>query len=232
MKIEVKDAESLPAWMQAHVSEGHLDLTAIPEPEDVQGLKSALEKERKNAGQWAKFGSPDDVQSKIAELEEKAKGTGKGAEDAQAKLDAMKTDYEAKLAEKDNTLKGVFQRGAMSDLKAELAKAGFLPEAIEDIATGAMARIGFNDDGTPKVLTVDGSPQVGSGKDHGATLSDLAKELAASRPYALVDAGKGGGGKQPGNGGTPSKTVTRSQWDSMSHRERADFSKSGGKVTD
>lgn len=234
MKIEVKDATALPEWLQSHVTEGHLDLSAVPAPEDVSGLKSALQRERENTSAYSKYGKPDDIAAKIADLTEKAKGTGKGAEDAQAKLDAMARDYEGKLTGANDRINKMMQRSAQSDLKAELAKAGFIAEAIDDIASTAMSRLQFNEDGTPKVLTSDGKPMIGSGADHGATLADLAKELAASKPYAVRDSGKGGGGKPAGSqGGTPEqKTVTRAQWDQMGHGDRATHSKQGGKVVD
>lgn len=235
MKITIDDPSGLPEWMQSHVAEGELDLAAIPQPEDVSGLKTALQRERENARAWAKLGEkPEDVQAKLAELQEKAKGTGKGAEDAQAKLDALKQEYEGQIGERDQRINKMMQANAQSSLKAELAKAGFIPEAIDDIAATAMGRLEFNEDGTPKVLTSDGKPMIGSGADHGATLADLAKELAEAKAYAVRDGSKGGSGKPPGsNGGTPErKTVKRSEWDGMDHAQRAEFSKSGGKVTD
>ena len=233
MEIEVTDATGLPEWLQSHVTEGKLNLAKLPQPEDVSGLKSALQKERENVANYSKLGKPDEIAAKIADLEEKAKGTGKGAEDAQAKLDALKNDYEGKLTAAQERIGKMMQANAAASLKAELAKAGFIAEAIDDIAATAMARLQFNEDGSPKVLTSDGKPMIGSGADHGATLADLAKELAEAKPYAVRDQGKGGGGKQPGsNGGTPAKTVTRAQWDAMSHTDRAAFSKDGGKVTD
>lgn len=234
MEIEVTDATGLPEWLQSHVADGKLDLAKVPAPEDVNGLKTALQKERENAGAYAKFGKPDEIAAKIAALEEKAKGTGKGSEDAQAKLDAMKSDYEAKIAERDGRFQNLMTDRAKSDLKAELAKAGVVPEGLDMLATFAAQRIRFNDDGSPKVVTADGKPMIGSGADHGATLSDLAKELAGSMPYLVKDGGAGGSGKQPGSsGGTPEgKTVTRAQWDAMPHSDRAAHSKSGGKVID
>jgi hypothetical protein len=234
MKIEVTDATTLPAWLQGHVSEGSLDLGALAAPEDVSGLKTALSKERGNAAQWAKYGTPADMDAKIADLTEKAKGTGKGSEDAQAKLDAMKADHDTQNTAKDARITKMMQRGASSDLKAELAKAGFIAESIDDIASSAMGRLKFTEDGTAQVMTPDGKPMIGNGADHGATLADLAKELAASKSYAVRDAGKGGGGKPAGSqGGTPDKpTVKRSAWDLMSHPDRAAHSKSGGTVED
>jgi hypothetical protein len=234
MKIEVTDATTLPEWLQGHVSEGSLDLGALAAPEDVAGLKSALQKERENTSAYAKYGKPDEIEAKIADMTEKAKGSGKGAEDAQAKLDAMAKDYEGKMAGANERITKMMQRTAQSDLKAELAKAGFISEAIDDIASTAMTRLKFNEDGTPSVQTHDGKPMIGSGADHGATLADLAKELAESKPYAVRDAGKGGGGKPAGSqGGTPDKpTVTRAAFDAMSQVERAAHSKSGGAVKD
>jgi hypothetical protein len=75
---------------------------------------------------------------------------------------------------------------------------------------------------------------IGNGANGGATLSDLAKELAGSIPHLVKDNGTGGGGKQPGqNGGKPGqKTATREQFDAMSHVDRAVFAKDGGKVSD
>ncbi len=95
MKIEITDATTLPAWLQTHVADGHLDLGALAAPEDVAGLKTALSKERGNAAAYSKYGTPAEIDAKIAELTDKAKGSGKGADDAQAKLDAMAADYEA-----------------------------------------------------------------------------------------------------------------------------------------
>lgn len=234
MKIEVSDATALPEWLQSHVSEGHLDLAAVPKPEDVAGLKTALQKERANAQAWSKLGeAPDAVAKRIADLEKQAQGTGKGADEAQAKLDAMKQEYEGKLTGAQERIQKMMQRNASAELKAELAKAGFIPEAIDDIAATALGRLQFHDDGSPKVLTSDGKPMIGSGADHGATLADLAKELAASKPYAVRDAGKGGGGKQPGSqGGTPSgKTVRASELETMTPQAKAKFFRDNPGVT-
>jgi hypothetical protein len=234
MKIEVTDATTLPAWLQGHVSEGSLDLGALAAPEDVSGLKTALSKERGNAAAYSKYGSPDDIDARFAELTEKAKGNGKGSDDAQAKLDAMKAAYDTQDQAKDARITKMMQRGASSDLKAELAKAGFISESIDDIASSAMGRLKFTEDGTAQVMTSDGKPMIGSGSDHGATLADLAKELAASKSYAVRDAGKGGGGKPAGSqGGTPDRPTMKSDaFYSLNQAERMAFSKSGGKVQD
>lgn len=234
MEITIEDASGLPEALQALVHESKLDLTKVMPVEDLSGLKSALQKERGNVSAYAKHGTPDEIAEKIADLEAKAKGTGKGAAEAQEKLDALAAEKDAVIAKQEERITNMMQRNASSDLRAELAKAGFIPEAIDDIAASAMARLQFNEDGTPKVMTTDGKPMIGTGADHGATLTDLAAELAKAKPYAVQDSGKGGGGKPPGSdGGKPvQKTVTRAQFDAMSQYDRAEFSKSGGKVKD
>jgi hypothetical protein len=235
MKIEVTDVTTLPAWLQGHVSDGHLDLGALAAPEDVSGLKTALSKERGNAAAYSKYGSPDEIDARFAELTEKAKGNGKGADEAQAKIEAIKADYEGQLTGANDRIGKMMQRNASSELKSELAKAGFIPDSIDDIAASAMARLKFRDDGTASVLKLDGSTWIEANRpNQDATLADLAKELATSKSYAVRDAGKGGGGKPAGSqGGTPDKpTVTRSNLDAMSQVERMTFFKSGGAVKD
>jgi len=232
MEIDVTDPTGLPEALQPLVAEGKLDLSKLMPAEDLTGLKTALQKERANVGEYAKLGKPGEIADRMAALESAAAKPGKAGEEAQAKLDAMKADYDAKLADRDGRLSKLMQSRATSDLKAELAKAGIIPEGIDMLASFAAQRIQFNDDGTPKVLTSDGKPMIGSGADHGATLMDLAKELAGSNPYLVKDGGVGGGGKPPGsNGGKPDqKTVTREAFEAMSQTERMSHSKSGGKV--
>lgn len=219
MKIELSDLSGLPEGLKSVVeTEGgkhSLDLSKLMIAEDISGLKSALQKERGAASAYAKLGTPEEIAALISDLEEKASKGGKAGEDAQAKIDALKADYDGKLSAKDLKIESLMKANASASLKAELAKAGFIPEAIDDIAATALGRLEFNEDGSPKVLTSDGKPMIGSGADHGATLSDLAKELADAKPYAVRDGGKGGGGKQPNSGGTPQK-----KWAEMTSGEK------------
>lgn len=236
MEITLDAIDGLPENLRPLAAQADgkfkLDLSKVMPSEDLTGLRSALQKERENAGAYSKLGKPDEISKRIADLEAAAAKGGKGGEEAQAKLDAMKADYEGKLADRETRLISLMKRQANSELRAELAKAGVIPEGLDILAKFAEGRIQFNDDGTPKVMTHDGKPMIGNGPDHGATLSDLAKELAKTIPHLVKDEGKGGGGKPPNNGGTPQKTVTRAEFDAMSQGDRAAFAKSGGKVTD
>lgn len=216
MKIELSDLSGLPEGLKTAVEteddKSTLDLSKLMVAEDLTGLKSALQKERENVANYSKLGKPDEIQARIQELEENAAKGGKSGDEAQAKLDALKEEYEGKLTGANERLEKVMRKSATAELKAELAKAGVVPEGIDLLANFAGQRIAFNDDGTPKVMTSDGKPMIGNGPDHGATLSDLAKELAGSIPHLVKDEGKGGGGKPPqGNGGTPNGSLKRSE---------------------
>lgn len=210
-----------------------LDLTKLMPVEDLTGLKTALQNERANAGAYAKFGKPDELAKRISDLEAAAAKSGKGGEEAQAKLDQLKADYEGKLNDTQNRLTNLMRRNANAELRAELAKAGVIPEGLDMLSTFAASRIAFNDDGSPKILTADGKPMIGSGADHGATLADLAKELAKASPFLVKDAGAGGGGKPPNsNSGTGQKTMTRADFENLDAAGKAAAMKDGTKLTD
>lgn len=237
MEIEISDVTGLPEDIKGALvtadGKSKLDLGKLMIREDLTGLKSALQKEREATGAWAKFGKPEDVTKRLADLQAAIDKGGKGDADAQAKMDALTLAHKAEIDGRDTKLAALMRKMANSELRAELAKVGVIPEGLDILANFAASRIAFNDDGSPKVMTADGKPMIGSGADHGATLADLAAEMAKTIPHLVKDAGAGGGGKPPGSGGKPDAvTVTRSQFDAMSQAERAAHSKSGGKVVD
>ena len=217
-----------------------LDVEGAVGDAEVAGLRSALQAERADKESWSKVlkevGKPDRVLGKIAELTAAAKDAGSAsAADWQSKIDQLEAKHIETLTAKDQTIATLTTNRAGSDLKAELAKAGVIPSGVDALASLGSPRIKFHEDGRPNILTPDLSgPMLGTGKDHGATISDLAKELAATVPELVKAPGQPGSGKQPGNdqGGTPKKTVVRADFDSMSHTDRAAFSKDGGKVVD
>ena len=232
MKIELSDVSGVPDAFKSLVSEAEgkhvLDLAqAAQEFDRFKGKALTAEQEaidrRKALKAWEQFGTPEEVQAKLA----------KGVDPE------IVSQLQAKIAETEATWQkrwqGELSNRTMSDLKAELSKAGVVPEGLEMLANFGASRVKFNDDGSVKVMAADGStPMIGGGANGGATLADLAKQLAAGIPHLVADGGKGGGGKPPGQGGgTPGqKTVTRAQWDAMSHQDRAAHSKQGGKVVD
>ena len=238
MKFDIPEGAEVPDSFKAYVKDTDgkktLDVTGWETPTEMRGMKSTVVNLRGQVEEWSKYGKPADVQAQIDALTEKANGNGKGADDAQTKLDAMSLDYEGKLTARDERITKMMTRGASSDLKAELAKAGFVAEAIDDIASSAMNRLQFNEDGSPKVMTFDGKPMIGNGADHGATLADLAKELAEAKPYAVRSNMLPGGGKPPGpNGGKPNTpTMNRTQFNALERSDQSEYLRSGGKLTD
>lgn len=185
-----------------------LDVEGVESTEAVNGLKTALVKERENVAKFTKFGTPDEITAKFAEHADALKEAGKGGdktEQFQAKIKQMETDHTAALAERDGKFTGLQKSISIAGLKVELAKAGVVPEGIDMLAEHTSSRIAFHDDGSPKIMTKDGSmPMIGAGADGGATLADLAKELAEENPFLVSDDGKGGGGKPPeSKGGKP-----------------------------
>lgn len=232
MEIELSDLSGLPESLKPLVKtadgKSSLDLAKLMPIEDLTGLKTALVKERESNGAWSKFGKPDELAAKIADLEARAAKGGKGGEEAQAKLDAMDAQHKAQIESLSGQIAKERRLRAAGDLKAELSKAGVVPEGLDMLTTFAGSRITFNDDGSVKVLSPEGKPMIGSGADHGATLADLAKELAASMPYLVRDHGASGGGKPPGsNGGTPKPSISLADFNAMSAKERASAMASG-----
>lgn len=238
MQIELSDISGLPEALKPIVAtqdgKNFLDLSKLMPSEDLTGLKTALVRERENAGQYAKFGKPDEIAAKIAALETAAAKGGKGGEEAQAKLDQMSQQFNGEMAALKTQLQSERAEKATERLKAELSKAGVVPEGLDMLATFAGQRIKFNDDGTVKVVTADGKPMIGSGADHGATLGDLAKELATAMPYLVRDAGVGGGGKPPGSsGGKPGQaTIKRAAFDAMDVSSKRSAIAGGATIVD
>lgn len=202
---------------------------------DPAELKAAIE----SAVAEAKSG----LQAKNQELLDKVRKLQKGQEidpqtviDLEAKLDKLQGELSAsQKAAKEATknlelttkqLNDVTERGNKAkidtDLTGALIAAGVKDDhyltAVKALFSG-QAKIG--DDGSPLI----GDKPLGEAiKEWGAT--DAAKHFQAAP-------GNAGGGSQGNNGGnTNAKTMTRSEWDSKTHIDRAAFAKDGGKVID
>lgn len=97
------------------------------------------------------------------------------------------------------------------------------------------SRTKLDDNGQPVVIDDSGNVRVGAdGKP--LSIAALVAEMKADvntfgRAFEGSGASGAGSGGSSGAGGQQ-KTMTRTQWDSASHAERADFAKSGGKVVD
>jgi len=191
---------------------------------EVNGLKTALVKEREAHNSFKKFGTPDEITAKIADLETKAASKGAKDADHQAIIDQMKAEHAAELQSRDEKFTKSLRTTAIANLKAELAKSGVIPDAIEYAAQGLASRLRIDADGTQTIMTADGaSPMIGTGANGGATFADIAKELATSQPFIFADAGKGGGGKPPNSdGGKPqSQSMSVTDFNALDPKTRA-----------
>ena len=203
---------------------------AVDAAEEARRRRSTVERVTGKLG----LDSADGLDEALEELLGKAKAPKGGGEDQEKIVAQIKAQYEGKIADQDKRFQSAMLDAASEKTKSALQEAGFPAAVAEMLAKTSKDRLTIDDAGKVRIMSGDGNPLAGSGSDGYATYGDLAKELAAAMPELLMDKGKGGGGKPPasgtGNGGA--KTVTRSQFDAMSHAERAGFSKTGGKVVD
>src|SRR5574343_919779 len=184
MEIELSDVSGLPEALKPLAQEADgkfkLNLAGLVPASELEAFKGkavtaqqeAIDR-RKELQAWKALGqSPDEIQAKLS----------KGADPAI--VEQMRQQHAAEIAARDGKLSQVLSKVAMAELKAELSKAGVVPEGLDLLASFAAPRIQFDEEGNPRVMGPDGkSPMVGSAGNGGATLADLAKQLAASIPH-------------------------------------------------
>lgn len=231
MEIELSDVSGLPDAFKPLVAvkdgKNYLNLATIATDFDafkgkaVTAQQEAIDR-RKALDGWKALGAtPEEVQAKLA----------KGADPAI--IDQMRNDFSGRETALKTRLSQIVTDRAAADLKAELAKVGVIPSALDDIAAVARSQMQIDEDGSVRIMGPDGKPMIGQGANGGATLADFAKILAASRPYAVADQGTGGGGKQPNSGGKPGQTtITRAALLALPPAEQAKLLASGVKPTD
>jgi hypothetical protein len=177
----------------------------------------------------------------LAELKEAKKGKQidpAEVEKLQNKIDALETD----LSNANKSLKD--GNKAYEKLKADLdAESGFTSKLLLDNGlTEALVKNGVAAPFLPavKAMLISQAKIQIDGQDRKAVIGDkelgvFVKEWAASddgKNFISAPANAGGGSSGGSGSGTGGKTVSRSSFDSMSHVERANFVKQGGKVTD
>lgn len=232
MEITIDTTEGLPEAIKplAQESDGKfkIDLAKLVPSSELDAAKSSLLAtrtesidRRKALDAWKALGTVEEVQAKLA----------KGA-DPQI-IDQMRTQHAADIGARDQKLTSVMTRYAMSELKAELAKAGVVPEGLDLLSSFAAGRVRFSDEGEISVLAPDGkTPMIGSGTNGGATLAELAKSLASTVPQLVRDGGIGGGGKPPGSAGGGEKVMTRAAFDALDPAGKAAAVAAKTKITD
>lgn len=195
-----------------------------PEPNPLQEQLDALAAENAR------------LQAKIGEANKHAKAAERAAaEEARKKAEAegnFKQLFESSEQERET----LAQR--LAAIEAETAKekintvslkvAGKLAEGYnaELLAEQIAKRLKFVD-GDVKVIDGDGNLTV-------SKVDDLEKEFASSARFAsLLKGNQSSGGSASGsrsNASGATNTISRAEFDTMSHVQRSDFAKKGGKV--
>lgn len=210
-------------------------------------LEEALKKiEEQQAALEAAQQSNESMKSKMDELlteAKRAKDAKRAAEEAarQEAEDKAKAngDFEQLLKSTQEKLDN--REKAFNELTQKIAGEKVSNQALKiasELADGFNAellsehiarRLKYTDDGI-KVLNAQGELTISS-------IDELKTEFSSNERYnSLLRGTKANGGGAPGGKGGASndgkKTVTRTEFNSMNHAERATFAKSGGSVVD
>lgn len=145
----------------------------------------------------------------------------------QKKYDKLQAKYDTDLGNANTIIEKTNSRAKAVELASTLAVEGssdvLLPHILGRVKTEIK-----NGEATTVVLDADGKPSAQS-------LKELGEEIANDKRFAPLIVGSrasGGGANGSGGGAANTKTVTRSEFDAMSHVERAAHAKDGGKVVD
>lgn len=218
-----KDAfGELPEALQEYYKEGDdgyvLDLDGVDDHPTVKGLKTKL----------------DEVLGETKAEREKRKA-----------LEQAQTEAEKKAAEEKGEFEKLY-RTATEQLEAERKQAREFRDQItqRDIKSSAQSiaqQLASKDAKRASVLA-DYASKYAKFEDGQITYeiggvkvdsNKVAEHLKSEYPF-LVDGSQASGGGAAGDGGgaPKGKQVTRQQWDTMDHGDRASFAKEGGKVVD
>lgn len=159
----------------------------------------------------------DKLQEKIDKLESDLTTSQKALKDGQKTFEKLTGDLKT---EQGFVSKLLLDNGLTDSLvKAGVAKQ-FLPAVKSMLSGQAQIKI----DGENRSVVIDDK-----------SLDDFITQWSSSdegKHFISAPANSGGGSSGGSGSGTGGKTVSRQQWDVMSHVERATFAKAGGQVTD
>lgn len=225
----------------------HVDtLESVPEPfrseylqgddgfslnvEGIEGLKSALEKERSLNKSIKRAGLTEETFSNFVASSERFDKV----------LEQIKAGHDAERAAWQSERKAILasERDALinATLDVALSKGGVTPEGMDLMKEMIGDRIKIEHvDGkrVAKIFQADGkSPMAGTGKDGMATFADLVKETRQAFPSQFYGTGAGGGGAPSVQRPPPSKSLSRSEFDRLSATDRAARMRDGYTIHD
>jgi len=196
-----------------------LKVDGIPQ-QDVSGLKRKVDE---------LLGEKKAAQQKAIEAEELARAEAaeklKKANDYEQLYNSSESERE-KAAQELASLKAAIQEQNVAGKAAEVAQ-----QLTKDTARAKLLASQIQS----RLSQVDGEIRVldGTGNLTVSTIEELASSIKAEYPF-LVDGSQAAGGGAIGNSGGAgdSKTVSRTDFDGMTHLKRMSFIKSGGKIID
>jgi len=232
LDLVVDDINAVPEAIRSLYSEDggkfRLNVKGI---EPVDGLKSALEKERKAARElekkvrrWESLGKSDE---EIADLVKKAEEHELSEAERKGEWDKLRAQmnekHEAALKGKDDTISAMRARlnAELVDAKAvaAIAAAKGVPELL---LPHVQRHVKVDDEFNVHVVDAKGDPRVGA-KGEPLTIADLVAEMRQSDVFgrAFEGSGQSGSGKLPSNGAGGAGISKKS--DFKSEKERAAF---------
>lgn len=182
------------------------------------------------------------LKSKVDEL----LGEKKAAQKAKADAEKAAADAAAKAAAENGDYKQLFesQKNEADTLRQQIEKMN--SDITRQKITGEAARLAAQltkDTGRAQLLQqqisqrltiVDGELRVTdeSGQLTVSKLEDLTGQIKTAYPFLVDGSPASGGGATGSKGGAngTGKTITRGEFDNMSHAQRADYVKGGGKI--
>ena len=223
-KVDAEKFAALDEGQQAMYSqEGdgyQLQVVGMPEQQDVSGLKKKVDEllsEKKAA------------QQKAREAEEQAK---REAEEKLKKANDYEQLYASSESEREKAatelqeLKATIERQSISQQATEIASGLTKDTARAKLLTEQIQSRLSLVDGEVRVLDTTGNLTV-------STVEELTSSIKADYPFLVDGSQDAGGGAIGGSSGAgDSKTVSRSDFERMSHVDRSKFFKSGGKIID
>lgn len=210
---------------------------AVEGIDDGAELKEALRKEREERkAAKERLQQLEDEKRKIEEAAEAARldAARKGGDTEalekswQEKLSATEKKYQEQLEALTGTVTQLTSGQTATKLASELA----VPGSADVLMPHIQSRLKTDyRDGKPVTVVLDKE-----GKPSAMTVEELKAEFLGNKAFAplIVGSKASGAGRQGGaeSGGAAQKTVSRADFDRMTHVERAAFAKDGGKVVD
>lgn len=246
LKHVIEKLEDVPEALREHYVQSDDGKYRLDGVEDVSGLKSALEKERKEraeakaALQRLKDIDPDEYQrlKKESEDRETDKAMKKGEYDKL--LSQVVEKHKGELDLKEQRIKSLTGslESHLIDAEATRAIAGAkgVPELLLPHVR-ASARV-VEEDGkfVVKIVDKDGNPRIGDANGAPMSIAQLVGEMRQSEVFGRAFEASGASGSGAPNGGRAgqggSKTIKRVDFDALGPAEQRAHIKDGGTITD